>query len=100
MHHCLAGFGFLKPWSLGSSIPALSCHCSYSGPSVCVCLLVEFGLGGAVAEVLAHFHPTPIEFVAVNDCFGQSGAPEELAGAYHLNPIDIAAAARKAMARK
>ncbi len=58
------------------------------------------GLGGAVAEVLSSERPIPLERVGVNDCFGHSGHPEELLRHYGLAPEDVAAAAKKAIARK
>jgi transketolase len=58
------------------------------------------GLGSAVAEVLARSLPCPIETIAVTDRFGQSGEPEELAERYGLTAPFIAAAARRAIARK
>ncbi len=47
------------------------------------------GLGGAVAEVLAKKHPAPMEFVGIQDVFGQSGKPDELLAAYNLTAKDI-----------
>ncbi|NWG45334.1 MAG: transketolase family protein [Alphaproteobacteria bacterium] len=61
---------------------------------------VHGGLGGAVSECLAQSRPVPVEFVGVRDCFGRSGEPEELAEAYGLTAPHIAAAARRAIARK
>ena len=58
------------------------------------------GLGGAVAEALARTTPAPIEFIGVQDVFGESGEPEELADKYGLAGPAIAAAARRAIARK
>jgi transketolase len=58
------------------------------------------GLGSAVAEALAQTRPCPIEFVGVKDTFGESGEPEELAEKYGLTAPHIAAAARRAIARK
>ena len=58
------------------------------------------GLGDAVAQVLALFRPSPQEFVAVNDSFGESGTPGQLLEKYGLMPADIVAAAKRAMARK
>jgi transketolase len=58
------------------------------------------GLGGAVAESLARSHHCPIEFVGVQDLFGQSGEPAELAEVYGLTPPFIASAARRAIERK
>ena len=40
---------------------------------------IHGGLGSAVAEALAATRPSPIEFVAVQDRFGESGEPLELA---------------------
>lgn len=58
------------------------------------------GLGGAVAEVLSKGHPTPMEFVGIQDRFGCSGSPEELEKLYGLDIETIAEAARKAMTKK
>lgn len=58
------------------------------------------GLGGAVAEVLGQAYPVPLELVGVRDCFGHSGHPDELLEHYGLTPKDVAAAAKKAIARK
>lgn len=58
------------------------------------------GLGSAVAEVLARKLPVPIEFVAVQDRFGQSGKSEELLVAYGLTAQNIVSAAKKVIQRK
>lgn len=58
------------------------------------------GLGSAVAEALARTRPAPIEFVGVRDVFGESGEPEELAEKFGLTGPAIAAAAKRATARK
>jgi transketolase len=58
------------------------------------------GLGGAVAESLATTKPCPIEFIGVRDTFGASGEPEELADHFGIGAGDIAAAARRVLARK
>ncbi len=58
------------------------------------------GMGSAVAECLSQKKPVPIEFVAVNDEFGQSGSPAELVAHYGLDAAHIVSAARKAIARK
>lgn len=58
------------------------------------------GLGGAVSEYLASVHPTPIEFIGVNDQFGQSGTPEELIEYYGMGEFSIANAVRVVMKRK
>ena len=61
---------------------------------------VHGGLGGAVAEVLAKYAPTPIEFIGMQDTFGESGAPAELIKKYGMTPKDIASAAKRAIRRK
>ncbi len=43
------------------------------------------GLGESIARVLATKHPTPQEFVATNDTFGESGTPAQLMEKYGLN---------------
>lgn len=58
------------------------------------------GLGESVARVLAQEFPSPQEFVAVNDSFGESGTPEELLDKYGLSTNDIVEAALKAIQRK
>jgi transketolase len=58
------------------------------------------GLGDAVAQVLSQELPSPQEYVAVNDKFGESGTPEELMAKYGLEAIDVVAAAKKVIARK
>jgi transketolase len=58
------------------------------------------GMGSRVAEILAAKRPTPIEFVGVEDTFGQSGDPAELIEHYGMGVDAIADAARRALARK
>ena len=58
------------------------------------------GLGDAVAQVLGQHCPTPHEYVAVNDTFGESGKPMELLAKYCLDTPDIVTAAKKAISRK
>ncbi len=58
------------------------------------------GLGDSVAQVLAQNLPRPIEYVAVDDKFGQSGKPEALMEHYGLGTKNIVAAAQKAISRK
>lgn len=58
------------------------------------------GLGDSIAQLLAEHLPTPIEFVAVNDQFGQSGTPAELLKEYHLDVPDIVHAVKKVITRK
>lgn len=58
------------------------------------------GLGGAVAECLVEHAPCPMERVGFRDRFGEVGKMEYLRKAMGLTAQDIAAAARRAVARK
>jgi len=58
------------------------------------------GLGDSVAQLLALKMPTPQEFVAVNDSFGESGTPDQLMKKYGLEKENIVDAALRVMARK
>jgi transketolase len=58
------------------------------------------GMGSRVAEILAQQYPAPIEFVGVDDRFGQSGDPMELIEYYGMGADAIVAAARRAYKRK
>ena len=58
------------------------------------------GLGSLVATTLAERHPVPIEYVGMRDRYGASGTWEQLLQYFNLTPAAIAAAARKAIARK
>ena len=61
---------------------------------------IHGGLGSAVAETLAQTCPCPIEFIGVQDTFGESGEPDELAEKYGLTGPYIAAAAKRVLERK
>jgi transketolase len=58
------------------------------------------GLGDSVAQLLSRQLPTPQEYVAVNDSFGESGTPDELMVKYGLSSKEIIEAAKKVMKRK
>jgi len=58
------------------------------------------GLGESVARVLALNNPTPQEFVATNDTFGESGTPEQLMKKYGLDDTAIINAVERVIARK
>ena len=58
------------------------------------------GLGGAIAELLARECPTPIEFVGVQDKFGQTGEPQQLIEHYGLGAKHIVKAVEKAVTRR
>ena len=58
------------------------------------------GLGDSIAQLLSRELPTPMEYVAVNDSFGESGTPDQLLEKYGLTTAAIVAAAERAIARK
>jgi transketolase len=60
----------------------------------------QAGMGSRVAEILAQHHPVPIEFIGVDDRFGQSGDPFELVEYYGMGADSIAEAVRRAHSRK
>lgn len=57
------------------------------------------GLGDSIAQLLSRELPTPMEFVAVNDSFGESGTPDQLLEKYGLTTAAIVAAAERAISR-
>ncbi len=62
--------------------------------------LLDSGLGVRVAQVVAETHPAVMEFVGVNNTYAESATPEELLDKYGLRAVNVAAAARRAVARK
>ncbi len=58
------------------------------------------GLGDSIAQLLAQQLPSPQEYVAVNDSFGESGKAIDLMNKYGLGVADVIAAAKRAIARK
>lgn len=58
------------------------------------------GLGDSIAQVLVKNTPLPMEYVAVNDSFGESGKPELLMKKYGLDAEHIVKAAQRAIQRK
>ncbi len=58
------------------------------------------GLGESIATELAVHSPTPMEFVAVNDHFGESGKPEELLSKYGLSKEAIVEKCEMVIQRK
>jgi len=58
------------------------------------------GLGDSIAQLLAREFPAPIEFVAVNDKFGESGTEEQLMTKYGINTPNIVEAVQKVIKRK
>ncbi len=61
---------------------------------------VSGGLGGAVAEVLVKSAPVPVEFIGMQNTFGESGPPDKLIEKYGMGVRDIKSAAKKAIRRK
>lgn len=58
------------------------------------------GLGESISGLLATTTPTPQEFVATNDTFGESGTPAQLMEKYGLDSKAIVAAVEKVLKRK
>ena len=58
------------------------------------------GMGSAVAECLAQNCPVPIEFIGVQNKFGQSGTMDELIAHYKMDVPDIIEAVQKVISRK
>ncbi|MFD2567702.1 transketolase family protein [Pseudotenacibaculum haliotis] len=58
------------------------------------------GLGESVARCLAQNTPTPQEFVAVDDTFGESATPAELMKKYNINDEAVVNAVKKVLKRK
>jgi transketolase len=58
------------------------------------------GLGDAVANVLAHNLPVPMEYVGVKDTFGESGKPAELLDKYGLSKKDVVWGVKDVLERK
>jgi transketolase len=58
------------------------------------------GLGDSIAQLLAVNNPTPQEYVAVNDSFGESGTPEQLMEKYGLDSKHIIEAVQRVIKRK
>ncbi|OGZ44873.1 MAG: transketolase [Candidatus Ryanbacteria bacterium RIFCSPHIGHO2_02_FULL_45_13b] len=58
------------------------------------------GMGSAVAEVLVRNYPVPMEFVGVQNQFGESGEPNELIEKFGMGVSSIVAAVKKVVQRK
>lgn len=58
------------------------------------------GLGSAIAECLAKNYPAPMEFIGVQDRFGESGEPEELIELCGMGVRHIKKAVKKVISRK
>lgn len=62
--------------------------------------MMHGGLGDAVAQVLSRKLPSPHEYVAVNDSFGESGTPMELMAKYGIDTVNVVDAVKKVIGRK
>ena len=62
--------------------------------------MINGGLGDSIAQVISRNNPMPIEYVGVNDTFGESGTPDQLMEKYGLNAEAIVKAAEKVINRK
>ena len=58
------------------------------------------GLGESISGTLSKNHPTPQEYVATQDTFGESGTPIQLMEKYGLNKNAIVSASKRVLARK
>ncbi len=61
---------------------------------------IRGGMGSAVAECLAKHVPTPMEFIGVDDQFGQSGKTDELLEHYGMTVEAIKKAVKRVIERK
>ncbi len=87
----------IKPLDADTILDSFSkTHCGV----VCEEHQVNGGLGDAIAHLAAKNKPYPMEFVGVNDKFGESGKPLDLLKKYGLDAEDIVAAAQKVLKRK
>jgi transketolase len=59
--------------------------------------MINGGLGSLVAQVLAKQAPSLMEFIGVNDSFGESGTPDQLMEKYGLKSKNIIDAAKRLM---
>ena len=58
------------------------------------------GLGGAIAEAVAKTNPTPMEFVGLQNVFGESGTPAQLIKKYKMDKDAVKTAVKTVIARK
>lgn len=62
--------------------------------------LLDGGLGVRVAQVVTQTHPAVMEFVGIDNTYAESATPDQLLDKYGLRAVNVAAAARRALARK
>ena len=58
------------------------------------------GLGCSIAQLTSQKFPIPIDFVAINDSFGESGKPMELMKKYKIDKNSIVSAVKKVIKKK
>ncbi len=58
------------------------------------------GLGESISRILGLNRPSPQEFIATNDTFGESGTPAQLMRKYGLDSMTIVQKVQKVIARK
>ena len=88
------------------TIKPLDYECILSSVSKTKCVVtaeehqIAGGMGESIAKLLASNFPTPMEFVAVNDKFGESGKPADLMKKYGLHSSNIIEATLRVLKRK
>ncbi len=112
VHACLEAAALLAQEGLAARVVNLACLKPLDWELVVACAretgavvtaeehMVTGGLGSAVCEVLSEHHPVPVKRVGLRDTFGISGKPDLLLKHYGLTAADVAAAARRVLARK
>jgi transketolase len=58
------------------------------------------GLGESISRLLSQNNPTPQEFIATQDTFGESGTPAQLMEKYGLNSKNIIIKVKSVIQRK
>lgn len=61
---------------------------------------IHGGLGSAVAEVIVKHFPVPMDFIGIQDRFGESGKPDELMRKYGLTADNILEKSKKILKKK
>lgn len=61
---------------------------------------VQGGMGSRVAEILSQHEPVPMEYIGVNDRFGESGDPLELIEHFGMGVSHIKEAVKRVLKRK
>ncbi len=57
-------------------------------------------MGSAIAEALAKTNPLPMEFIGLQDRFGETGNPKDLVEKLGMGTKDIKAAVKRVIGRK